>query len=69
MGMRVACPHCASETVLTEAPQRAAENLETISAAELKEALAGAVTRTRISAFYQAGLVVVALFMVLLPLA
>src|SRR6266581_4062739 len=69
VGMRVACPHCAVETVLTEAPERAAENLDHISAAELKEALSGTVTRRRISVFYQAGLVLVALFMLLLPAA
>jgi len=67
--MRVACPHCAIETVLTEGPDLAAEKLDQIGAAELKEALAGAVTRRRISVFYQAGLVLVALFMVLLPVA
>ena len=67
VGMRVACPHCAVGTVLTEAHERPAENLEQISAAELKEALAGTITRRRISVFYQAGLVLVALFMVLLP--
>jgi hypothetical protein len=61
--------HCEIETILTEAPERAAGNLDAITAAELKEALAGAVTRRRISVFYQAGLVLVALFMVLLPVA
>ena len=41
VGMRVACPHCAVETVLTEPQEQAAEKLDPISAAELKEALAG----------------------------
>ena len=69
VGMRVACPHCAVETVLTEPQEQAAEKLDPISAAELKEALAGTVTRRRISVFYQAGFALVALFMVLLPVA
>jgi len=69
VGTRVACPHCGAETVLTEVQERPAEKLDQISAAELKEALAGTVTRRRISVFYQAGLVLVALFMILLPVA
>ena len=66
-GMRVPCPHCAEETVLIEetTPDAGGE----ITAAELKAALSGVAPRRRISIFYQAGLLAVALFMVLLPLA
>jgi len=32
VGMRVACPHCAVETVLTETQERPAENLSRCSA-------------------------------------
>jgi len=43
--------------------------VEDISAAELLEAFQGAVTRRRISAFYQLGLLLVTVFMLFLPVA
>ena len=63
--MRVACPGCGSETVLQA--QAVAAPSEEISAAELQSAMAGPVSRQRISIFYQIALLLVALFMVLLP--
>jgi Zn-dependent protease with chaperone function len=67
--IRVACPHCAVETVLVEDAPIALEAADEITAAELKAALEGAVPRRRVSVFYQAGLLLVAVFMILLPLA
>jgi Zn-dependent protease with chaperone function len=69
VGMRVVCPHCGRETTLLVPTPPASENLEEITAAELKSALEGVVARSRISIFYQAGLVLVALLMILLPCA
>jgi len=40
-----------------------------LRAAELKAALEGAMPRCRVSGFYQAGLLLVAVFVILLPLA
>ena len=40
-----------------------------ITAGELKEAMTGVVPRLRISVFYQFGLLLVTIFMVLLPVA
>jgi Zn-dependent protease with chaperone function len=70
-GMSVACPHCEGETMLAETLPTGSESTEAdeITAGELKAALAGTVPRRRISILYQIGLLVVALFMVLLPLA
>jgi Zn-dependent protease with chaperone function len=68
-GMKVACPHCALETVLLEQLAAPPEQVDEITAAELTAALEGTVQRRRISIFYQAGLLLVAFFMVLLPLA
>jgi Zn-dependent protease with chaperone function len=75
-GMRVQCPHCAAETVLIANPQQPEPQpafpsaaAQEITAAELKEALSEIVPRRRISVFYQIGLLLVALFMVFLPLA
>jgi hypothetical protein len=67
--MRVPCPHCAWETVLNDELPATPDAGEEITAAELKAALAGTVPPRRISIFYQAGLLLVAFFMVLLPLA
>jgi Zn-dependent protease with chaperone function len=71
IGLTVACPHCESETILAEgdAPSLSAFPKSEINAGELKDALAGTVPRRRISVFYQFGLLVVAVFMVLLPVA
>lgn len=57
------------ETVLVEEVPNAPETADVITAAELKAALEGAVPRSRVSVFYQAGLLLVACFMILLPLA
>ena len=69
VGMKVACPHCARELVLAGEVASASAKPEEITAGELKAALAGPVPRQRISVLYQAGLLLVACFMVLLPLA
>jgi Zn-dependent protease with chaperone function len=69
VGTLVACPQCHQETLLEEiafAPVAAPAPAE-ITAGELKAALEGTVPRRRISVFYQLGLLMVALFMVLLP--
>lgn len=70
MGQSVACPHCREETVLEEMTPAvpATPAPDELTAAELKAALAGIVPRQRVSIFYQFGLALVALFMVLLPL-
>lgn len=68
-GMLVACPHCSSETILTAGQTFVQTVGDEITAAELKEALAGVIPRRRISVLYQAGMVLVLLFMALLPLA
>lgn len=68
-GTRVPCPHCATETTLSEEASIHQPPTEDITAGELKAALDGAVSPRRISIFYQAGLLVVAVFMVLLPVA
>ncbi|HTL18769.1 MAG TPA: M48 family metallopeptidase, partial [Patescibacteria group bacterium] len=67
-GLKVACPQCSKETVLVAAPWPADEP-EGVTANELKTAFAGMVPPRRISVLYQAGLFVVAMFMLLLPLA
>jgi len=68
-GMRVPCPHCAMETMLNEERPATPDTGEEITAAELQAALSGVLPRRRISIFYQVGLLLVASFMVLLPLA
>jgi Zn-dependent protease with chaperone function len=68
VGVKVACPHCASETTLVGKLRESPAAADEITAAELKAALEGVVPRRRISVFYQAGLLLVALFMILLPL-
>ena len=67
--MAVACPNCGLETVLQELSPPATEgtNPDEITAAELKDALAGVVYPGKVSALYQLGLLLVAMFMVLLP--
>lgn len=67
--MSVECPGCGNATVLREEGSQAPEPSEEITAVELQSALAGTVPRRRISIFYQIGLLLVAFFMVLLPLA
>ncbi len=71
LGVKVACPHCGQPTVLLEdlSVVLAPAVGEEISAAELQTAFSGVLPRRRIPFFYQVGLVLVAVFMVLLPLA
>jgi Zn-dependent protease with chaperone function len=72
-GSLVTCPNCQEETILEEILPVAevAEEPKTdeISAGELKDAMTGAIPRRRISVFYQLGLLLVAVFMLLLPVA
>jgi Zn-dependent protease with chaperone function len=65
--MQVACPHCSAPTVLTADLPADASQIEEITAAELQDALSKAVAPRPISIFYQLGLILVTLFMVLLP--
>jgi Zn-dependent protease with chaperone function len=67
VGLSVVCPHCATESVLAEEAADSSGAADEITAAELKTALGGSVPRCRISLFYQAGLLLVAFFMLLLP--
>ena len=73
IGAPVTCPHCEQETILdqivTEVTDSNPESDNEINAGELKEAMTGSVPRRRISLFYQLGLLLVAIFMVLLPVA
>lgn len=65
-GQVINCPHCNSATELSlNAPPPARDQP---SAAELVGAFEGTIVRTRVSIFYQVGLVLVSLLMVLLPL-
>jgi hypothetical protein len=66
-GAEVQCPHCGQPTVLSLQAPPAAEG-ERLSAAELVAAFGGPVARTRVSPFYQMGLVLVTVMMILLPL-
>ena len=65
--MSVECPGCGTAVVLRGEGSPAPEPSEEITAAELQSALAGPVPRRRISIFYQVGLLLVAFFMLLLP--
>ncbi len=65
-GTVIDCPQCGQPTELSlTAPAAAPENL---SAAQILAAFTGPVPRTRVSIFYEAGLLLVTLMMVLLPL-
>src|SRR5512145_2873372 len=67
-GAEVQCPHCGRATVLSLQAPPPAEG-DKPSAAELVAAFGGPVARTRVSPFYQMGLVLVTVMMILLPLA
>ncbi len=69
VGLTVQCPHCACQTVLFPSRDTATAAPGQITAADLKAAFAGPVARRRISVFYEAGLLLVAVIMLLLPLA
>src|SRR5688572_4073423 len=65
-GATVGCPHCSQQTVLSlEAP---APPEGTLSASDLINAFGGPVPRTPVSFFYQVGLVLVTVMMIILPL-
>lgn len=65
-GAFIACPHCGEQTQLTlEAPPRS----DRPSAGELLAGFAGAINRPRTSFFYQIGLILVTLMMLVLPVA
>ena len=67
-GAQVQCPHCGQSTELNLlAPPPASADKPT--APELVAAFGGPVPRTRVSLFYEMGLVLVTVTMVLLPLA
>ena len=66
-GTIINCPHCGKPTELTlSAPPSPAP--EGLSVGELMTAFVGPVARTRTSIFYQAGLTLVTLMMLILPL-
>ncbi len=67
-GSIIACPACGLDTPLDSLPDEP-EITPELSAAELQEAFVGATTVPGISFFYQFGLVLVVLFMILLPVA
>jgi Zn-dependent protease with chaperone function len=69
IGMTVACPHCGNPTLLSEHEGNQPATQVEVGAGELQAAFAGAVPRSRISFFYQIGLLLVAVFMILLPVA
>src|SRR2546423_981789 len=67
-GTIIACPHCGEPTELSlEAPAPAASS-DKPSAVELLAGFTGPVRRARVSVFYQIGLLLVTLMMLLLPL-
>lgn len=73
-GLTITCPHCNDPTMLAlpedgVAPASVPDGATKPSAVELVSAFGGPVPRTRVSFFYQLGLVLVSVFMVLLPLA
>jgi Zn-dependent protease with chaperone function len=63
-GATVACPHCGQQTQLTLA---APPQSERPSAAELLAGFTGSIRRTRVSFFYQIGLILVTVVMLFLP--
>jgi Zn-dependent protease with chaperone function len=71
IGTPVPCPHCDQETILEDISfaNGGGPVQDEITAGELKDAMEGTVPHRRISVFYQLGLILVALFMMLLPVA
>lgn len=69
IGARIACPACGQETVLEPLAEQREGEAETLSAGELQKALLADIKRPRISFLYQLGLLVVAGFMLILPIA
>jgi Zn-dependent protease with chaperone function len=63
-GAIVACPHCGEQTQLT---LEAAPESDRPSAAELLAGFTGSIRRTRVSLFYQIGLILVTFVMLILP--
>ena len=67
-GMLLDCPHCRQATLLSLNAPPAGRLGEKPAAAEILGAFQGGIRPARISLLYQAGLLLVALTMVLLPL-
>jgi hypothetical protein len=67
-GAQINCPHCGELTELNLLAPPAVET-DKPSAADVVAAFGGPVARTRVSLFYQMGLVLVTVMMILLPLA
>src|SRR5262245_60645210 len=64
----IACPHCQQQTTLNLAAPKSTPASSELTMAEIINAFGPPVPRTRVSIFYQAGLMLVALVMVMLPL-
>src|SRR5512143_3176870 len=67
-GSTIDCPHCGRPTELSLTAPVADRSPDKPAAAELLAAFVGPVPRTPVSFFYQLGLVLVSLMMILLPL-
>ncbi len=67
-GAGIDCPHCAQPTVLTFVAPEPVSSADKPAAAEILAAFSAPVARTRVSFFYQLGLMLVSVMMVLLPL-
>jgi Zn-dependent protease with chaperone function len=67
-GVTINCPHCNQPTQLTLAAPPPAHSPDAPSAVDLLAAFAGPVARTPVSFFYQLGLILVSVLMLILPL-
>jgi len=67
-GSVIACPHCQRQTALNLMAPESGRLTDELTVAEIINAFGRPVPRTRVSIFYQAGLLLVALVMVMLPL-
>jgi Zn-dependent protease with chaperone function len=67
-GSVIVCPHCQQQTTLNLGAPKSAPAPGELTGAEIINAFGPPVSRTRVSVFYQAGLLLVAVFMVMLPL-
>jgi Zn-dependent protease with chaperone function len=67
-GAGIDCPHCAQPTVLNLIAPEPVASADKPSAPEILAAFSAPVARTRVSFFYQLGLMLVSVMMVLLPL-
>ncbi|MGA2855102.1 MAG: M48 family metallopeptidase, partial [Verrucomicrobiota bacterium] len=66
-GMTATCPHCGQPTTLCEETDLS-QRTEVLTAGELKAAFVAAIPRSRVSIFYQLALILVAVFMICLPI-